>query len=267
MEKAVSRLLRPLLRCGYHSSRISQNEQTILQKTPPIESIKLSGTGRKFKDLVQDLHQRSISLVEKESIQLPSSYDTEKEQSKKTTSSSSSSSSPSDHTQEQNQIELKSRRRRRTDFSEDPLFKFDRKRGKRHVMIKLKQLKSNGGLPSQSTKIQLNDHLDLNIRWNNKLVKVLFSLPSADQPIENQKQSGLNEFVKGCLGPLVWSNPKIDISLVYSNQLSKPTVTFWTVPSDDESSNDQLGMSLSSTSTFFFFFFFQCTYICVPMFF
>jgi len=61
------------------------------------------------------------------------------------------------------------------------------------------------------------------------------STTSSDSPIDHQptltkgeQLSGLDEFIKLCLGPLVWSNPKVDISLVYKSDQSKPIITFWT---------------------------------------
>ncbi|EFP86767.1 hypothetical protein PGT21_023526 [Puccinia graminis f. sp. tritici] len=257
------------LRSRYHSSTHQLNQQTVQHATPkhqapsPIKPSPPSTSGKKFKDLVQDLQQRSLSLVELEAIQLPSNYRDqqkagENEQSK-AIASISNSSMPTDSV---------SRRRRRKDFEPDPKFQFERKRGKKHIMLALKQAKLNGG-STQSQKIELVDHLDLSLRWNGRLKKILFSLPSSHPPQSNpipssssasassssasnegttepqktstkeDSTSGIDEFVKSCLGPLVWSNPKVDITLVYSQEHSKPTLTFWTSEEATDDGSDE----------------------------
>lgn len=240
-------------RSRFHSSTLQPNEQTVHLPAQPVDSsmpsspklVSPSTSGKKFKDLAHDLNQKSLYLVEQEAIQLPANYTTERragenEQSKAIVTTNSN----------EEMADTKSRRKRRTDFSPDPEFQFQRKRGKRHIMNQLKQAKLNGG-SAQSHKIELVDHLDLSIRWHGRLNKILISLPalpaqptnsnpttsttSSDSPIEHQptmtkgeQLNGLDEFIKLCLGPLVWSNPKVDISLVYKSDQSKPTITFGT---------------------------------------
>ncbi|OAV96253.1 hypothetical protein PTTG_12055 [Puccinia triticina 1-1 BBBD Race 1] len=228
------------LRSRHQSSAPQHNQQTVPHVTPN-QLLPINASGKKFKDLAQDLNQRSLSLVELEAIQLPSSYHDQKTHENDKSKVISSGTGGSDTIP---------RRKRRTDFEPDPQFKFERKRGKKHIMLQLKQAKLNGG-STQSTKIELVDHLDLSIRWNGRLNKLLFSLPlppseklqsnpspslsSNDDSIDHQKtsttpqdqKSEINEFIKLCLGPLVWSNPKVDISLVYHQDQSKPTITFW----------------------------------------
>jgi hypothetical protein len=167
------------LRSRYHSSTHQLNQQTVQHANPPspFKPSSPNTSGKKFKDLVQDLHQRSLSLVELEAIQLPSNYRDQKagenEQSKAIASNSHGSTG----------TDTISRRRRRKDFEPDPQFKFERKRGKKHIMLALKQAKLNGG-STQSQKIELVDHLDLSLRWNGRLNKILFSLPSS-QPLQS----------------------------------------------------------------------------------
>ncbi|PLW37811.1 hypothetical protein PCASD_11310 [Puccinia coronata f. sp. avenae] len=237
-----------LSRSQFHSTarqRLPDQPQATVDAPP--KTIAPSTSGKKFKELAQDLHQRSLSLVELEAIQLPSNYTDQRARENDKSKASELNSVDTD---------TKSRRKRRTDFTPDPQFKFERKRGKKHIMLQLKQAKLNGG-SAQSQKIELVDHLDLSLRWQGRLNQIIFSLPTSpsqfnsksssssssdtsfDQqptPKKEEKLSGIDEFIKLCLGPLVWSNPKVDISLVYSPEQSKPSVTFWTTEEAEDGS-------------------------------
>lgn len=240
-----------------------------LEQSDAINSLRPSAKGQKFKDLVEDLTQRSISLVRLENIQIPSSHFSGETQ--------ADPESSKDGSTDVDDLSLKSRRRRRTNFEEDPNFPLDRKRGKKHIMIQLKQAKLNGGGSNQSQKLELIKELDLSIRWGGRLNKVLLSLPSltneqsdpASQSAEpvssnsnltvvgnsddiNSKQGveaarrtkGIDEFIKFYLGPLVWSNPKVDISLVYIKDQTKPKITLWL--KNDDGLNDDTTANLTT---------------------
>ncbi|MBW0523362.1 hypothetical protein O181_063077 [Austropuccinia psidii MF-1] len=231
------RILRPNSTNALESSQKypSADESAAIDLRKPFTNFK------KLNDLINHLNQRAAFLAKLENLQAPPC------------------SKPVLPTSNVTNIDLAAAKPRRRTYEEDPEFKFERKRGKRHVMIALKNSKSSGS--NQPQKLEAIPELDISLRRPG-IKKVTLKLPmewsrptnnqetnnfqdqSADQKIQPNQRSEIEEFVQMYLGPLVCANSKVDLSLLYGNQ-AKPSLCFETEHEDNIGEREIGGLNRS----------------------
>ncbi|KAH9819293.1 hypothetical protein DFH28DRAFT_1080530 [Melampsora americana] len=158
--------------------------------------------GKKFVDLVRAMDQRASFLAKLEQIDPVETHPSTSAPDTKKASVSSSNT-----------------------YEDDPDFRFERKRGKRHIMNRLRNERLQGIsiLATPQVDGDANGLLigSLDISKRKAVTRVRLTVPkSLSQSLEvNVKLKGVHEFLNMYLGPLIWANPIVDISISYdSNQ-------------------------------------------------
>lgn len=181
---------------GFHQTSQQKNVEPSASNSTSMLQSKL--VGKKFVDLVRGMDQRASFLAKLERIDpveiQPSASAPE---TKKAASSSSNT------------------------YEDDPDFKFERKRGKRHVMNRIRNERLQGisilATPQADGDAGrlLIDSLDISKR--KAVTRVRLTVPkSLSQSSEvDAKLKGVHEFLNMYLGPLIWANPTVDVSLSY----------------------------------------------------
>ncbi|EGG12901.1 uncharacterized protein MELLADRAFT_58832 [Melampsora larici-populina 98AG31] len=160
--------------------------------------------GKKFVDLVRGMDQRATFLAKLERIDPVATQPAASAPDTKKTAVSSSNT-----------------------YEDDPDFRFERKRGKRHVMNRLRNERLQGisilATPQADDDAGrlLIDSLDIGKRKTVTRVRLIVPKSLSQSSEVDAKLKGVREFLNMYLGPLIWANPTVDVSLTYdSNQTS-----------------------------------------------